>query len=318
MTSQDGAVASGSARSGAGPGAHPDADRDRHLSRMLADRVIAIANPETALVVGCGRGLLVQALADKGVDAHGIDESDDKVSGAPVEVRPRLEVASVTKPLGARYGVITCLDVLPGLDPADAQAGIEAVCAATDRVVFASAPGTGSARASLSAPSDWVASFAERGFFRRTDVALDFWSPWTVLFERSDIQPRDIVHRYETTLSSLESEVREKRAALAAADDASSRRHADVTEELTRAQHHVLTTRDHVIGLEAEAAQLQAQVERLTKRLKAGQERTQKLRDRLQVTRRRATRAERRLAELTESRAWRVGALLTRSHRSRR
>jgi hypothetical protein len=316
MTSQDGHVATGSTSSGGAPAS--DADRARHLSRLLADRIIAIANPETALVVGCGGGLLVQALADKGVDASGIDESDDKISAAPVEVRPRLEVASVTKPLGARYDVVTCLDVLSHLDPAEAQSGIDALCAATDRVVFASAPGTGSARASLFTPSDWVASFAERGFFRRTDVALDFWSPWAVLFERSDVQPRDLVHRYETTLAALESEVREKRAALAAADGEHAQRHADVAEQLTRAQHQALTTRDHVIGLEAEAAQLQAQVDRLTRRLKAGQERTQKLRDRLQATRRRAVRAERRLAEVTGSRAWRIGGLLTGSRRSRR
>ncbi|WP_426246393.1 methyltransferase domain-containing protein [Nocardioides sp. LHG3406-4] len=318
MTSQEVSAPTGSTSSDAASDTESNVDRARHLSRLLADRIIAIANPETVLVVGCGRGLLVQALADKGVDAHGIDESDDKISAAPVDVRPRLEVASPTKPLGGRYDVVTCLDVLAALDPADAQAGLDSICAATDRIVFAATPGAGSAHASLFAPSDWMAAFAERGFFRRTDVTLDFWTPWTTLFERADLQPRDIVHRYEMSLGSLEAEVREKRAALAAADGQTSQRHADLTDQLTRAQHQVLTTRDHIIGLEAEAAQLQSQVERLNKRLIATQERSKKLRDRLHTTRRRATRAERKLAAMTGSRAWRIGTLLTGSRRAKR
>ena len=32
--------------------------------------------------------------------------------------------------------------------------------------------------------ADWAAWFAERGFFRRTDVNLDFLTTWAVLFER--------------------------------------------------------------------------------------------------------------------------------------
>lgn len=318
MTSQEVSVPTRSSRPGAASDSESNSDRARHLSRLLADRLIAIANPETVLVVGCGSGLLVQALADKGVDAHGIDESHDKISTAADDVRPRLEVASPTKPLGGRYDVVTCLDVLADLDPADAQTALDAVSAATDRVVFASTPGAGAAHASLVTPSDWVAAFAERGFFRRTDVTLDFWTPWTILFERSDLQPRDIVHRYEVTLAALETEVREKRAALAAADSEAGQRQADVAEQLTEARHQVLTTRDHVIGLEAEAAQLQAEVERLNRRVLAGQDRTSKLRDRLKATRRRATRAERQIQAMRESPAWRVGTRLTGLRRSKR
>ena len=318
MTSQEVSAPTGPPSSGAGADQEPDSDRARHLSRLLADRIIALANPETVLVVGCGRGLLVQALTDKGVDAHGIDESDAKISSATVDVRPRLEVASPTKPLGGPYDVVTCLDVLAGLEPADAQAALDSLCAASGRIVFAATPGTGGAHSSLLGPADWVAAFAERGFFRRTDVNLDFWTPWTWLVERSDLQPRDVVHRYESTLVALEAEVREKRTALAAADGETSQRHADLTDQLTRAQHQVLTTRDHVIGLEAEAAQLQAHVDRLNRRLATGQERTRKLREQLKVTRRRAARLERRLSELTGSRAWRIGSALTGARRSKR
>ena len=317
MTSHSGSGPTGTTPSGGRPDSGSNVDHARHLSRMLADRIIAIAHPETVLVVGCGRGLLVQALADKGVDARGIDESEAKISLADDDVRTRLEVGSPTKPLGSRYDVVTCLDVLADLDPADAQAALDAICAATGRIVFASTPGTGAPHASILSVPDWAASFAERGFFRRTDVNLDFWTPWTTLFDVAELQPRDVVHRYEATVTALEAEVREKRASLAAADGDASVRTAELHDQLIGAQHQLLTTRDHVIGLEAETAQLHLQVERLNKRLAAAHERTKKVRARLEIARRRQGRAERQLAALKGSRAWRIGALLTGSRRSK-
>ena len=318
MTSHDGSVPTGTSSSARASDTESNVDDARHLSRMLADRIVAIAHPTSALVVGCGRGLLVQALVDQGVDARGIDDSDAKISAADDEVRPRLEVASPTKPLGSRFDVVTCLDVLADLDPADAQSALESISAATGRVVFASTPGTGAPHASILSPADWATSFAERGFYRRTDVTLDFWTPWTTLFEVAELAPRDLVHRYETTLAATETEVREKRAALAAVADEVGARTADLRDQLIRSQHQVLTTRDHVIGLEAETAQLHLQVERLNKRLIAAQERTKKVRARLEGARQRQRRAERQLAALKGSRAWRIGSMLTGSRRSKR
>ncbi len=318
MTSHEGSVPTGPASSGSAPDSGSDVDRARHLSRMLADRIVAIAHPQTVLVVGCGRGLLVQALADQGVDARGIDDSDAKISAADDDVRPRLEVASPTKPLGSRYDVVTCLDVLADLDPADAQSALDSISAATSRIVFASTPGTGAPHASILSPADWAASFAERGFYRRTDVTLDFWTPWTTLYDVADLQPRDVVHRYEATVADLEAEVREKRAALAAAGVDVSLRTAALRDQLNAAQHQVLTTRDHVIGLEAETAQLHLLVERLNRRLVAAQDRTKKVRARLEVAKRRQGRAERQLAALKGSRAFRIGSLLTGARRSKR
>ncbi|MBA3781561.1 MAG: methyltransferase domain-containing protein [Nocardioides sp.] len=315
MTSHEGSVPTGSASSGSAP--ESNVDRARHLSRMLADRIVAIAHPETALVVGCGRGLLVQALADQGVDARGIDDSDAKISAADDDVRPRLEVASPTKPLDSRYDVVTCLDVLADLDPADARSALDSISAATNRIVFASTPGAGAPHSSILSPPDWAASFAERGFYRRTDVTLDFWTPWTTLYDVAELQPRDVVHRYEGTVAALEAEVREKRATLAAADGDASRRGADLHDQLLGAQHKLLTTRDHVIGLEAETAQLQLQVERLNARLVAAHDRTKKVRGRLEVARRRQARAERQLAALKGSRTWRIGSLFTGSRRTK-
>ncbi|WP_101524594.1 class I SAM-dependent methyltransferase [Nocardioides houyundeii] len=112
----------------------------REHSRSLADRLIALANPKTTLDVGCAKGLLVQALAEKGVDARGIDISEHALAGAHPEVRPRLDLSSAARPLEGRFDLITCLEVVEHLDPRAARASIDAMCAATDRVLFSSTP----------------------------------------------------------------------------------------------------------------------------------------------------------------------------------
>ena len=83
--------------------------------------------------------------------------------------------------------------------------------------------------------------------------------------------------------------------------------------ELVRAQHDVLTTRDHIIGLESENVRLQAVAERLGRRVTMQHNRLQKLRTKLRVQERRTHRAERKLKEVLASRAWRVGRVLTRT-----
>src|SRR5689334_19330595 len=76
-----------------------DNEDSRAFKLMLADRIIGIANPRTVLDVGCARGLFVQALAAKGVDARGIDISAHAIETAHADVRDRLEVASATQPI---------------------------------------------------------------------------------------------------------------------------------------------------------------------------------------------------------------------------
>jgi SAM-dependent methyltransferase len=288
--------------------------RDRH--RAVADRIIAIANPKTTLDLGCGPGLLVQALAEKGVDAHGTDADEAALAGAHPEVVDRLEVRPWGRSLEARYDLVSCLDVVETLDPRSAQTLVDAACAATDRVLFSSTPEYGEPlRVNVRPSWDWAAAFAEQGFYRRTDVSLDQVSAHTVLFERADLQPRDLVHRYESTLVPLTAELRERRDALlrlqregSAADE---RRR--LQEQLRQARHDVLTTRDHIIGLEAENNQLRLHAARLENRMATQQTRLQKLRTRLANQQRRARRAERKLEQVRTSRAWRLGRRLTRS-----
>ena len=232
----------------------------RTFFREAADRIRGITNPRSVLDVGCARGLLVQAFCEQGVDAYGIDVSQRAIETAHADVASRLTVGSAEEIAGS-WDLITCIEVLEHMAPAAADRAIDSMCAASDRVLLSSSPSDFSepTHVNVREPAAWAASFAERGFFRRTDVDLSFVTPWTVLFERANLLQRDVVYRYERYAYPMRIEVLEKRAALRDA-------HRELTEhgqdevlelrhKLLEIRHNLLTSRDHAIGAEAEAAQ---------------------------------------------------------------
>jgi trans-aconitate methyltransferase len=285
----------------------------------IADRIVGIANPRTVLDVGCARGLLVQALVERGVDAHGTDISEHAVASAHDDVRPRLSVASATEPASQRYDLVTCIEVLEHMSPLDAQRAIDAMTAATDRVVFSSSPADHDEATHVNTrpTAQWAASFAERGFFRRTDVDLGFLSPWAVLFERAELTAHALTQRYESQFDVVHAELIEKRSALLEAH----RRIATLNEQLESqvsgkvaeqarqveqwqaevldARHQLLTTRDHVIGSEAEVTRLRGENARLRGELNRARKQLDNVRGRLKEARTRTERLTRRANRLT-------------------
>jgi len=232
----------------------------RTFFTTVAERIRAATNPQSVLDVGCARGLLVQALCEQGVDAYGIDVSQYAIETAHPDVAPRLSVGYADKVEGS-WDLITCIEVLEHMAPADAERAIDSMCAASGRVLLSSTPSDFSEPTHINVrePAAWAASFAARGFFRRTDVDLSFVAPWTVLFERADLTRRDLVYRYEHYAHPMLMEVLEKRAALR---DAHRKLNAPGQREMDELRHTLLTSRDHAIGAEAEAGQWRARFER--------------------------------------------------------
>lgn len=278
-----------------------DNDQWRGFFQLVADRIVAIGGRGRMLDVGCARGLLVQALRDRGVDAGGFDVSTHAIESAHPDVREHLWVASATDPIEGRYDLVSMIEVTEHMAPQDAQRAIDQVTAVTDRVVFSSSPGDHDepTHVNTKPTAAWAAWFAERGFHRRTDVDLTFLSPWAVLFERADRGVRDVVQAYETQLAGLTAEVLEKRAALLAA-------HRNISElregqdhsgaeaalaeqvalvkafekEVIEARHAQLVNRDHVVGIEAEVGRQNAEILRLSGALRRLQGREKRLTDR--------------------------------------
>lgn len=270
----------------------------------VARRLLATTGPaDRVLDVGCAKGLLVQAFLNEGCDAYGIDISQTSIAEATEGVRDRVKVASATDPFDGSYDLITCIEVLEHMSPRDAEQTIDNMCAATDRVVLSSTPGDFDEPTHINVHpvADWAAAFATRGFFRRTDVDLGYLAPWALYLERAKLTPRDVVHRYETSMYPLRLEVKDKREAVLQAHRELSR--LEDQTELRELKHQLLTCRDHAIGCEAEAGTARgerdlarAEIARLTASLDDAQRRVVVYAEELKAVR--------------TSERWRVGGLL--------
>ena len=275
----------------------------RGFFRSVADRVVGLVEPNTVLDVGCAKGLLVQALIERGVDARGLDISPHAVAAAHSEVAERLEVGSAADPIDGRYDLITCVEVLEHMSSEDAQKAIDSMCAATDRILFSSTPSDfdESTHVNVNPTAQWAAWFAERGFFRCTEADTTFLTPWAILFERTDLTKRSLVARYEEQYGVLHQEVLEKRRALLDAHRLITElrrvpREVAAADATVLARHAALVARDNVIGLEAQVATLQNQLSSVRQRLAAARERLEA--------------RNKELAELRASRAFKVGRTL--------
>ena len=230
----------------------------------VADKVLTLTAANRVLDVGCARGLLVQALVLAGADAHGTDISESAVASAHSDVRDRLSVATAVDPIEGSWELVTCIEVVEHMSPVDSGRAIANMCAVTDRVLFSSGPGDYAepTHVNVRPPADWAAAFAEHGFFRRTDIDLSFLTPWAVLFERTDLDVRAVVHRYEAYAYPMRVEVIDKRAALLDAHRTiSGLRDAAPASELIELKHRLLRLRDHAIGAEASVAAARAEVD---------------------------------------------------------
>lgn len=204
----------------------------------IADRVIALFAPTSVYDAGCAKGFMVRAFAERGVQASGGDISAFAIADAPPELAQLLEVKDLTEPFDRRFDVITCVEVLEHMAPADAQQAVQNMCRATDVVVLSTTPDDFAepTHVNIRQPASWAQDFGQQGFFRRTDIDASFLSPWAVVYQRQQLTALQAVARYETLLQPLLREVQDKRQAL-----------LDLRRQLDEAAAPVMRERDRLL-----------------------------------------------------------------------
>ena len=230
----------------------------------VADR-IAESKPARVLDAGCAMGLLVEALVERGIDAHGIDISEYAIAQAAPAIRDRLRVGSLTTPLDGRYDLIVCIEVLEHMTPADARVALANLCAHADDIIFSSSPTDfgETTHVNVQPPEAWAEAFAREGLLRDLDYDASYITPWAVRYRRrSEPIPR-VVREYERVAARLmieRNELRQQvlqfdRQVQKEADDAPRLRVelARVNEELLAAQRRIAALDDTVGHMEASA-----------------------------------------------------------------
>jgi|SRR5579862_6103515 len=178
------------------------------FSARIADRILRDIRPRRVLDAGCGLGLLVETLRDRGVDAYGVDVSSYVIGQVYEPIRPFCSQGSITEEFQGRYDLIVSIEVLEHMPPAEAERAVENMCAHTDEVLFSSTPidYKEPTHVNVRQPDYWVEQFGRYGFFRDVDFDGSVITPWAIRFRRSTEPPHRIVRGYERRLWELVAE----------------------------------------------------------------------------------------------------------------
>jgi O-antigen biosynthesis protein len=208
----------------------------------IADHVTRDIAPESTLDVGCAMGFLVEALADRGVDAYGVDISDFAIGQVRPDMRQRCRVGTALEAFGRRFDLITCIEVIEHLSAADAETVVQNLCDHTDDVIFSSTPTDHREEThfNVNPPEHWAELFARFGFQRDLTYDLGYLAPWAMRFRRSrDPLPR-LVREYERELWHLRNEAQQRNEVLMAQmAELASLRTANAASEIARLKAEV-------------------------------------------------------------------------------
>jgi SAM-dependent methyltransferase len=173
-------------------------DRFRHYVGYIQNAI----NPKTVLDAGCAKGFLVEALREKGVDAHGIDLSEYAIENSHPSVRPYLTIQSLTTPISRRYDLVVTIEVLEHLPRIEAEKAIQNICSCTSDVIFSSSPFDYAEPTHINVhpPEYWATLFARFGFFRDVDFDASFLTPWAMRFRKGEPNIFEVIGRYERKL----------------------------------------------------------------------------------------------------------------------
>ncbi len=170
-----------------------------NLFSAVAERIVSEIAPASVLDAGCAIGLLVEQLRARGVDAAGVDISEYAIGSAHESIRAHVRVGSAAAPLGRRYDLIVCIEVLEHMGREEAEAAVANFCAHSDDVLFSSSPldHKEPTHFNVNPPEYWAYLFARQSFYRDVDFDASFLTPWAARFRRRPEPLPRIVRDYE-------------------------------------------------------------------------------------------------------------------------
>jgi GT2 family glycosyltransferase len=219
----------------------------------VADTIVAELAPETVLDAGCGTGMLVAALRERGVDARGIDISEYALAQIPQKLQRFFSIASVTHDLDGTYDLIVCMEVLEHVPAELAPVAVENLCRHTNNVLFSPTPDDFRDPTHINVqPMDyWAGLFAHHGFFRNVDLDASFLAPHAINFTRSGQTAPQVAIKYERWYWQHVKELQELRAERLDAQDQIAAIRDELERERVEVQRQRLAARSTATALRA-------------------------------------------------------------------
>jgi SAM-dependent methyltransferase len=154
----------------------------------VAGEIVRSLAPRRVFDAGCAIGFLVEALWDRGVEAHGRDISPYAISQVRADMRPYCAEGSIADPIDGEYDLVLCIEVLEHMPEAEALRAIGSVTAAAPRILFSSSPIDLDEATHINVRPTiyWLQRFAEAGFAPVVGYDASFVCPHAMLLERSE------------------------------------------------------------------------------------------------------------------------------------
>lgn len=180
----------------------------------IADRIVADIAPRRVLDAGCAKGFLVEALRARGVEAFGVDLSPYAIDQVDPSVKDYCRVGSITDDLGGDYDLITCIEVVEHMPPAEGLAAIGNLCRHAPEVLFSSSPHDfrEPTHVAVRPVEHWAEAFARHAAFRDVDYDATYILPWAIRFRRRQEPVHRLVREYERRHWHFEQQAQEARA----------------------------------------------------------------------------------------------------------
>jgi SAM-dependent methyltransferase len=244
------------------------------LFATVADEIIRVFRPSTVLDAGCAIGLLVESLWDRGVRAQGIDVSRYAIAHARPDMRRYCHLGSLVDQIQGSFDLVTCIEVLEHLNPADAATAIANMCRVTDTILFSSTPSDFDepTHVNICPPIVWIDLFAAQGF--GPDFLIDgtFLAPHAMVFRKGNSceltfqKAYALVNRYRMLSSERLEALTAERNATAAAQQARQHAESELAQARSGAQSEIAKV---VSGAQDEIARVKAEAQDETARIRA-------------------------------------------------
>jgi SAM-dependent methyltransferase len=280
----------------------------------VADQIVQRLAPSSVLDAGCAIGLLVEALADRGVDAHGIDVSEWAIAQVPESLADRCTVGSLADPIERRFDLVVSIEVLEHIEETALQSALDNLCSVTDRLLISTTPAhyDDPTHINIKQPERWSAELARRGFVRDLGFDATFIAEWAALYTRTSKAWPQVIEDYDRQFWYDRREILSTRNGILALQDQLRSAQAELAgrsgtgvagDDPHSVQVELLRLRDELRGALAEKGSAAGEAQRLREELAASRA----------ATARAVESMDHAVAELVATRTswtWRIGRLL--------